>query len=272
MRHEIKRAPKAVILADGAGSGLLSQTGDCPTCLLSVGRSAILERMIRNCLSYGISQYVVVLGHKTDQIKDFVDAAFRGVRVTYIINDQYQKTNTSHSLMLASPAIGASGFIKLDARVVFDGQILRRLLDTDLSDVLCIDRGALIEGAVKVVANDEMRVQDIGRHINPKTALGTCIGIEKISATIAPTLFSELSGMVKSAAHGQDTHEVAYASLIAQGTNFHALDVTGMDWTAINTDEDLATANAMFVSPITTVSREHQRLLDSAAGKKTMTL
>src|SRR5680860_32206 len=106
MKNEFNRPPMAVILAAGIGSRLSPLTDNCPKCLLSVGGSVILERMIRNCLSCGISQFVLVLGHRADEIKAFVDKTFRGIRVTYVINERYRETNTGYSLMLAASAIG----------------------------------------------------------------------------------------------------------------------------------------------------------------------
>ena len=72
MKHEKYRAPFAVILAAGIGSRLSPLTDNCPKSLLTVGGSVILERMIRNCLSCGMSQFVLVLGHEADEIKKFV--------------------------------------------------------------------------------------------------------------------------------------------------------------------------------------------------------
>jgi len=269
MKHQINRPPMAVILAAGIGSRLRPLTDDCPKSMLSVGGSIILERMIRNCLSCGISQFVLVLGHRADEIKQFIDKNFRGIRVTYVINDRYRDTNTGYSLMLASSAIGAAEFIKFDADVVFDTQILRRLVDSDLPNVLCIDRNiALAEEEVKVIADDQMRLAEIGKSVDPKTALGESIGIEKISAVTGPLLFAELTKMMESAAHAQDYYEAAYARLVDKGVPFHALDITGLNWTEIDTLEDFAAANAMFVSPITTVSRGQQRALDEAAEQE----
>lgn len=55
MKHETNRPPMAVILAAGIGSRLSPLTDTCAKSLLFVGGSVILERMIRNCLSCGIS-------------------------------------------------------------------------------------------------------------------------------------------------------------------------------------------------------------------------
>lgn len=268
MREESKRAPKAVILAAGIGSRLRPLTDDCPKSLLSVGGSAILERIIRNCLSSGISQFVLVLGHQDDQIRQFVSKTFRGIRISYVFNEIYRDTNTAYSLMLASTAVGGSEFIKFDADVVFDVKILRVLMDSDLPNVLCIDRNiALEDDDLKVLADDQMRVLDVGKSVDPKIAIGESIGIEKISARTGSLLFSELAKSMKTPAHHQDGYEVAYAQLVTEGTVFHALDVSGFNWNEIDTAEDFAAANVMFQSPIKTVSRGQQQALDEAAAK-----
>jgi len=268
MRHENNRAPKAVILAAGIGSRLHPLTDDGPKSLLSVGGSVILERMIRNCLSSGISQFVLVLGYRDDQIREFINKTFRGIRISYVVNDKYQDTNTGYSLMLASAAIAGSEFVKFDADVVFDTKILRRLLDSEMSNVLCIDRDiALEDEEVKVIADDQMRVLEVGKSVDPKKAVGESIGIEKISAEAGSVLFAELVQMMKDPLLHQEYYEAAYARLVTKGTVFHALDISGLDWTEIDTAKDFALANDMFQSPIKTVSRSQQSALDEAAAK-----
>lgn len=273
MNHETNRPPMAVILAAGIGSRLAPLSDDCPKSLLKVGGSLILERMIRNCLSCGISQFVLVLGHRAEQIRQFVDKTFRGIRVTYVMNDRYRDTNTGYSLMLASSAVGAAEFVKFDADVVFDVNILRSLVDSDRPDVLCIDRNiALEDEEVKVVVDDQMHVLEIGKSVDPGAAIGESIGIEKISAKTGPLLFAELAEMMESPANAQHYYEAAYERLLAKGTVFHALDITGSNWTEIDTPADFDAANAMFGTPVTTVSRGQQRAQDEAAAKRAPTL
>jgi len=267
MTYENSRPPKAVILAAGIGSRLSPLTDKTPKCLLSVGGSVIVERMIRNCLSCGISQFVLVLGHREDEIRQFVDKTFRGIRVSYVVNDRYRDTDTGYSLMLAASVVGNAEFIRFDADVVFDTKILRALVDSDLRNVLCVDRDIALAGEDrKVITDDAMRVKEIGRPVGPAVAPGEPIGLEKISAVAGPLLFAELKEMMQSPASARASCEDAYARLIEKGTPFHALDITGMNWTAIDTPEGFAAANAMFGSPITTVSRGQQRALDEAGA------
>jgi choline kinase len=255
MKHETKRAPMAVILAADVGSRLLPLTDNCPKSLLSVGGSLIIERMIRNCLSCGISQFVLVLGHKSDQIKQLVSKVFRGIRVTYVINERYHDTSTGYSLMLASSAIGSAEFVKFDANLVFDPHILRRLVDNNLPNVLCIDRDIVLEDEeVKVITDHQMRVLEIGKSVDPKIAAGESIGLEKISAKTGSLLFRELSQMMESSVNHQEYYESAYSQLMRKNTIFHALDITGQKWAEVDTAEDFATANHLFGSPDTKVT------------------
>lgn len=270
MKYENRRAPIAVILAAGIGARLGPLTDTCHKSLLSVGGSAIMERMIRNCLSCGMSQFVIVLGHRADEIRQFVDKAFRGIRVTYVINDRYRDTNTSYSLMLASTAIGTAEFVKFDADVVFDVKILRQLLDSASSNVLCIDRNIPLEDEkVKVIVADQMQVVEVGKSVDPGLAFGETIGIEKISASTGALLFAELTQMMASHGNLREDYEAAYARLINKSTEFRALDISGLNWTKIDTTDDFAAANTMFGSPVTTISRSQQKTLDEATEKTT---
>lgn len=268
MSYETKRPPIAVILAANTGFGLSLNTEAGAQSLLSVGGTVILERVIRNCLSCGISQFVLVLGHKADDIKKFVDKTFRGIRVTYVLNERYNTTNTGYSLMLAAPAIGMADFIKLDANVVFDTKILRRLMDSYQPNALCIDRNIMPAGdGVKVTIDEDMHVTHIGGVLNSENAVGGLIGIEKISSKTGKILFSELEKMLDDPSHIQDHCDAAYGILIDKGTDFYALDITGLDWTEVDNEEDFATANALFTRPFMTMSRGQQKALDDAKDR-----
>lgn len=265
MNHEIRRAPVAVILAADIGSRLSPLTDKSPKSLLSVGGSVILERTMRNCLSCGISQFVLVLGHRAEEIKQFVAKTFRGVRVTYVINERYRDTNTGYSLMLAATAIGMSDFVKFDADIVFDVRILRELMDNEIQNALCVDsKRTLAEDGMKVSIDEDKRVTAIGKSVDPETALGVTIGIEKMSAKTSALLFAELRNLMETPASVKSDYQTAYAKLVQSGTPIYAIDIAGSNWIEVDTAANFEAANAMFGSPITTVSRGQQRVLDEA--------
>mgnify|MGYP003633786787 CR=1 FL=1 len=273
MSNDIKRAPVAVILATGTGAHFGAAADKSPACLRSVGGSVILERTLRNCLSCGISQFVLVLGHRADEIRQFVDKTFRGIRVTYVTNTRYDNSGSAQALLLARQAIGMSEFVKFDAKVVFEVRILRRLLDSNETNVLCMNSTTpSADNTVKVITDDPAPDAEADRTITPELAFAAAIGIEKIAAKTGARLFAELAQIMDDPMRSNDPDTVAYARLSAAGTPFHALDIAGLNWVRIDSKADFDAANAMFGSPVTTVSRGQERAIDAATHKHTESL
>ncbi|WP_281968651.1 NTP transferase domain-containing protein [Roseovarius nanhaiticus] len=268
MAYETTRAPTAVILAAGTRPPSLDLGGDVPVCLQDVGGSLVLERIIRNCLSCGISQFVIVLGSAGAAIRAFVDKTFRGIRVTYITADRYKDLSAAQALLRAAPAIGMSEFISLDADMVFEVKILRNLIDSDQPNALCVDRGAANGArARRVVVDEAMQIIDFGTAVKPAITVGVPIGIDKVSAKAGPAFFKSLAQIVEGPARPKSAPDAAHAALLESAGTLHALDVTGLDWTGVQTPEDAARASELFGTPVTTVSRGQQRALDESTAK-----
>ncbi len=238
---------KAIILAAGVGSRIRPMTDNCPKSLLRIDGKTILEMMISNLQDCGINEIVFVLGYLQEQIKEFVKTDFPNLNAHYITNERYAETNTGFSLMLAKDLIGESAFIKFDADIVFDKEILQRLIECDYENCLCIDKNINLDAEeIKVIVEDENRIVKASKTVNPKEAVGESIGIEKISRETAKLLFSELELMMQDKQHHQEYYEGAYERLIEKNVPFHALNISGLRWTEIDTHEDFATAEKIF--------------------------
>lgn len=263
-----KQVTKAVILAAGVGSRIRPLTDTLPKSLLRVAGIPILERMIVNIQACGISEFVIVLGYLEGEIKAFVRARFPSLNVIFIFNDRYQHTNTGYSLMLTQAATEGAGFVKFDADVVFNSDILSRLMSDTADNALCIDQNIKLEAEeVKVVVDKGLRVLQASKTVDPRMALGESIGIEKISAATAALLFAELGVMMAQAAHHQAYYEAAYERLMARNVAFHAVDITGLNWVEIDTHDDFAAANRMFnhAAKPATRAQGHRHLLQDAS-------
>ena len=256
---------KAIILAAGVGSRIRPLTNNCPKSLLQVAGIPILERMIVNIQACGINDVVIVLGYLEKQIRSFVTKRFPDLNTSFIVNDKYEDTNTGYSLLLTKNATKGKGFIKFDADVVFDVEILEKLIASDVENALCIDRNIKLEAEeIKVVVDDDLRILQASKTVDPKIALGESIGIEKISAATAAALFDELDSMMAHEAHHQEYYEAAYERLMVKDVAFYAVDISGSNWVEIDTRDDFAAANQIFSTPVKTISqaKSHPHLLD----------
>ncbi|MGY9002573.1 MAG: phosphocholine cytidylyltransferase family protein [Rhodospirillales bacterium] len=201
---------KAIILAAGVGSRIRPLTDNCPKCMLKIRGVTILERMLMHIQACGINEVVFVLGYLQEQIKVFVKKAFPELDAHFIVNDRYTVTNTGYSLMLTEDFVKGSSFVKFDADVVFDKKILKNILASDDQNVLCID---------KEIHLDETAI----------------------------LLFAELKVMMAHEENHQEYYEAAYEQLMKKDVPFHALDITGLKWTEIDTKQDFDAAEKIFV-------------------------
>ena len=238
---------KAIILAAGVGSRIGPLTDNCPKSLLKVGGNPILGMMISHIQDCGINEIIFVLGYLQEQIKDYVKINFPDLSAYFVTNDKYAETNTGFSLMLAKELIKDSGFVKFDADVVFDKEILKKLIECEYTNCLCIDKNINLDAEeIKVIIDGQNRVIKTSKTVNPKDAVGESIGIEKIDSETAKLLFSELELMMKEKQNHQEYYEGAYERLIEKNVPFYALDITGLKWTEIDTMDDLALAQDIF--------------------------
>lgn len=239
---------KAIILAAGVGSRIRPLTDNCPKCLLKIGGVTILERMLTNIQACGINEVVFVLGYLQEQIESFVKKSFPELDAHFIVNDRYTETNTGYSLMLTENFVKGSSFVKFDADVVFDQKILESLLASDDQNVLCIDTEIHLDAEeIKVVVRDDSRVVKASKTVVPTDAVGESIGIEKIGPETALLLFAELKEMMAYKKNHQEYYEAAYEQLMEKDVPFHALDITGLEWTEIDTIQDFDAADKIFV-------------------------
>lgn len=238
---------KAIILAAGVGSRIRPLTDNCPKSLLKINGKTILEMMLSHIQACGINEVVFVLGYLQDQIKDYVKTQFPDLIVQFITNEKYEVTNTGYSLMLTKDFVQDSTFIKFDADVVFDINILKMLIASEYDNCLCIDKNINLDAEeIKVIIKDDNRVVKASKTVNPVDAIGESIGIEKISGETACTLFNELELMMKDEQYHQEYYEAAYERLIEKDIPFHALDISGLKWTEIDTQEDFMLAENIF--------------------------
>ncbi len=186
-------------------------------------------------------------GYLQDQIKDYVKTQFPDLIVQFITNEKYEVTNTGYSLMLTKDFVKNSTFIKFDADVVFDINILKTLIASEYDNCLCIDKNINLDAEeIKVIIKDDNRVVKASKTVNPLDAIGESIGIEKISGETAHTLFNDLELMMKDEQYHQEYYEAAYERLIEKDVPFYALDISGLRWTEIDTKEDFMLAGKIF--------------------------
>ncbi len=237
---------KAVILAAGIASRLRPLTNSTPKCLLHVGEKKILELTIDNILANDITDIIIVTGYLEQQIKDFVTANYPLLQVNYIYNDVYSSTNNIYSLWLTKDSVLGDEMLLMDSDIVFDQDIIRKLLDSGYENCLALKRHAVGEEEIKVKADADGGVLEISKEVKPKEALGESIGIEKFGADTVEKLFAILDHQILVEKKVDIFYEAAFQELISSREDIFVVDVTEFVCMEIDTSLDLEVAGKLF--------------------------
>ena len=237
---------RAIILAAGFGSRLVSVTKGAPKVMTAIAGEPLIRRSTRLLAEAGVREVVVVVGYKADEIREEL-LAHSPIPVRFVENPRYAEVQTFYSLMLTRPYVEDEPFLKLNGDVIFDAEILRRLMDADAPLGLAVDdRVKLDEEAMKVELGDEGRVLRIGKQLDVATSFGESIGIERLDPPYSSRIFDHLEA---AAAKGETKlyyEDVFQRAMDAEGLPFRPVGIGGLPWAEIDDEKDYARAVALF--------------------------
>ena len=236
---------KAIILAAGMASRLRPLTLTTPKSLLKVGERSLLQRSMDALIANGVKEFCIVTGYLHEMIEDFVKNQYAdSIKVTFIYNKVYETTNNIYSLWLARPFAEGEKVLLLDSDLLYDPQIVARVLATDAPNVLTLIRHELGEEEMKVVTDAQGSIKEISKTCNPADAAGESLGIEKMGVAYTKALYKELEPMMNEEHLENVFYERAFERLIPQGHTYKVLDVTELFSCELDTIEDFENAKA----------------------------
>lgn len=236
---------KAIILAAGMASRLRPLTLTTPKSLLKVGERSLLQRSMDALVANGVKDFCIVTGYLHEMIEEFVKKQYAGkIDVTFIYNEVYETTNNIYSLWLARPFAEGQEVLLLDSDLLYDPQIVARVLATDAPNVLTLIRHELGDEEMKVVTDETGSIKEISKTCNPADAAGESLGIEKMGVAYTKALYKELEPMMNKEHLENVFYERAFERLIPQGHTYQVLDVTELFSCELDTIEDFENAKA----------------------------
>ena len=240
---------RAVILAAGVG-GRLGQHNSVgqhlPKVLLRFGERSLLERhlaMLRGC---GIREVILVLGYGEDDVRSELDT-LEGEPPSVVVNPDFRDGSVV-SLHAAREVLrGGSPVILMDADVLYDRRLMVRLVESEHSNCLLLDRD--IEPGDEPVKLCIAGGRIVDFHKRPQVAHdwhGESVGFFRFAPDTAAELAARVEGYVKSRRNSMEYEEPIRDMILDSGPNrFGFEDISGLPWTEIDFPEDVLKARAL---------------------------
>src|ERR1700747_2819574 len=236
----MKKVNQCLILAAGNGTRIRNNSGGLPKPLVDFRGRPIIEHIVQRAHRAGIESFVIVVGYRSDLIRNWFEGRSLGVSVTFVENPDYHKANGVSALKARN--LSHENFLLLMADHLFEPETAETLIQQPLASgemILAvdpnIDRVFDLDDATKVL-RDGNRIVDIGKEIAHYDALDTGMFL------CSPALFDRLESANK---NGNCSLSDGMRQL-AEERRLRALEIGEAHWQDVDTPEALAHAEGVF--------------------------
>ena len=130
---------QGLILAAGMGKRLKELTQDNTKCMVKVNGVSLIERALDQLAKIGLKKTVLVIGYQGSKLKKFVGKSWKGMRIEYVNNPIYDKTNNIYSLALAADKLSADDTILMESDLIIEDAVLRKVVEDPHPNVAVVD-------------------------------------------------------------------------------------------------------------------------------------
>lgn len=236
---------QVLILAAGMGKRLQPLTNKIPKALVEVnGRPLLINAL--ECLSgRGINEVLIVVGDKKDKIINFIGFQYKEMRIIYIDNPLYNKSNNIFSFYLAANYV-CDDLILLECDLFYYRSLIDTLLEGNADCNVLVSKydASLMDGTI-VKVDDQNRIRSLIVKKNQEIDLDYSSYSKTVNAYffkkefVLEKLFPAITLYVKS----QDInsyYELVLGSLIYYGSeDIQAIFIDSSQWGEIDNFDDL---------------------------------
>ena len=132
---------QAIILAAGMGRRLGEYTRDNTKCMLPVNGERLIDRVLGQLSQLGLSRVVIVVGYKGQNLIDYIGHRYDDrLKIEYVNNPVYDKTNNIYSLSLAKEKLQEDDTLLIESDLIFDDSLFRMIMDNPYPNLALVDK------------------------------------------------------------------------------------------------------------------------------------
>ena len=242
---------QAIILAAGMGKRLGEYTKDNTKCMVPVNGTTLIDRMLQQLSKLSLQRVVIVVGYEREKLMKYLGQQQHGLKIEYIENPIYDRTNNIYSLALAKEKMQEDDTILLESDLIFDDGMLQLLVQNPFPNLalvakyetwmdgtmVCIDNDCNIVNFVTKAAFDYNNVDSYYKTVN----------IYKFSREFSCNKYVPfLEAYSKSVGNNEYYENVLRIISFLNSHDLKALPITTEKWYEIDDKQDLDIAEALF--------------------------
>lgn len=245
---------QGLILAAGMGKRLQELTKDNTKCMVKVNGVRLIDRMLSQLAKLGLKRTVLVIGYEGGKLRKHIGKKWDSMRIDYVDNPVYDKTNNIYSLALAADELAKDDTLLLESDIILDDAILAKTLECPNRNVAVVDAfQSWMDGTCVTVDENNL----IKRFVPKKDfdygdipSYYKTVNVYKFSKEFSNQNYIPFLKAYSQALGNSEYYEqVLRVIAFLDKPLLHALPLAGEKWYEIDDVQDLDIAESMFCPP-----------------------
>ena len=149
---------QAIILAAGMGKRLGEYTKNNTKCMVPVNGVPLIDRVLQQLSGLNLSRVVIVVGYEGQKLIDYIGNEYNGLKIEYIFNKIYDKTNNIYSLALAKDKMQEDDTLLLESDLIFDDRLFSLVVDNPYPNLALVAKYEAWMDGTMVQIDDESNI------------------------------------------------------------------------------------------------------------------
>lgn len=256
---------QAIILAAGMGKRLGEYTKNNTKCMVEVNGIKLIDRAITQLAHFHLSRLVIVIGYKGNELKEYIGHRYDDVlKIEYIDNSVYDKTNNIYSLALAKDELCKDDTILLESDIIFEDSVLQKLINDPYPNLALVDKYQSWMDGTMVTINENNEIENFinksSFRYQDKDSYYKTVNLYKFSKEFSTGVYVPfLEAYCKVMGNNQYYEEVLRVLTVIHQSSLHALPLQDDKWYEIDDVQDLDIASTLFSSDADKFYMYHKR-------------
>lgn len=247
------------------GKRLGELTRNNTKCMVSVNGCRLIDRVIEQLSHYGLTRLVLVIGYEGERLRNYIGDRFDDrIKIEYIVNPIYDKTNNIYSLALAKDELCKDDTLLLESDLIFEQRMLDLIVNHPDKDLALVAKyESWMDGTMVCLDQDRNIVNFI-----PKEAFSyeesskyyKTVNIYKFSKEFSRDCYVPfLDAYCKVMGNNEYYEQVLRVLVMMKHSTMKALPITNEKWYEIDDVQDLDIASTIFSDGVVKYKEYHKR-------------
>ena len=238
-------------MAAGMGKRLGEYTKNNTKCMVPVNGTTLIDRLLRQLSKYDLNRVVIVVGYEGRRLMEYLGNEQHGLKIEYVNNPVYDKTNNIYSLALAKDKLMEDDTLLIESDLIFDDGMFDLMLENPFPNLALVAKyESWMDGTMVRIDQDNNIVNFV-----PKDAFDYAetesyyktVNIYKFSKEFSRTKYVPfLEAYTKAVGNNEYYENVLRIISFLNSHDLKALPITNEKWYEIDDKQDLDIAEALF--------------------------